>query len=914
MITKDNYIGVASTMDLSSLNDVQKENHDFAVKYMHLYGKNEDITDVIDIAIDTINKVEEAEKSKKIEENKKAQQSVKKANDQRVTNEDLKGIVSVLMPKHQQRIIIGNPELKSVIKSLQQDLEKIPDYAAFAREDDKNYDLAKSKGIDYRNLQTVYAHYFHGGSDWFVLAKDIKQGVLTAYCIINQDAQMSEEGDVSIDDLTSGNRVELDFYWEPKSLAEALYKKYPDEFPEPENKNTQSKAIDDKKNDDETFEFLFHPANKNGKKLISMLKSKSATIKNVKDQSINYLNLKYKNTNFGILDNGGEFKLDSDDVRTFDVLYFSENSGVIKSVEAIGKEVIEALNEFIAEKKASKAPKTSKNIVTKQKPKADPFKKGDKVKIIGLKNVIPDNYLKLTENPFDGKYGVVDHYQNDDVRVNVLTERFGLCTEGFLEANVVKVTAAEYKKGIAKVKPKKQPVSKVQKPTTTEVEVVPIEVTYIRSFLKLDKTTVTYADIRKRVSKMQKDILLKKIRKTSAFAPAIDKIQEMYNSLLKTMNKGANSAVIDITPATIELLTKGLNITQSVEIKIIKRFLNLYAVKANKTEMVEKAKKLIVDIDFLLQKNIVTDKSSHYAEIVKIKKDLKSFIDTQKMDVSTYVLDGLNKIMNTNYSVSAPGQKKKSLNGMGNVKDVQQMEYLEETNAEKAFDDLKTYVDMVIDGVQPALIISGPAGIGKTYVVKERLIAKKVPFEYIKGRATAAALFVSLYENNGKTIVFDDCDSIIKSGNEDAINILKAVLDSYDTREVSWLTMKKPILDAQGEEIPKTFVFTGQVIFLTNIPLKDMKEALLSRSFKVELNLSIEDIIQKMKKTLPKLNTTAPMYLREKALQTILDLYNTGADIELNMRTLQQAIRIMQTVSDSTVATRMIAQQCATVK
>ena len=68
-------------------------------------------------------------------------------------------------------------------------------------------------------------------------------------------------------------------------------------------------------------------------------------------------------------------------------------------------------------------------------------------------------------------------------------------------------------------------------------------------------------------------------------------------------------------------------------------------------------------------------------------------------------------------------------------------------------------------------------------------------FVHFKGRATAAGLFVTLYENCDKIIILDDCDSVFKDA--DAVNILKGALDSYDTRNISYITTK-PLKDEFG--------------------------------------------------------------------------------------------------------------------
>lgn len=73
----------------------------------------------------------------------------------------------------------------------------------------------------------AYLHYFKGGSDWYITEKDKGdvddpiQGVQQqafGYAILNGDKQNAESGYISIQELIS-NGVELDLYWQPKSLG-----------------------------------------------------------------------------------------------------------------------------------------------------------------------------------------------------------------------------------------------------------------------------------------------------------------------------------------------------------------------------------------------------------------------------------------------------------------------------------------------------------------------------------------------------------------------------------------------------------------------------------------------------------------------------------------------------------------------
>jgi hypothetical protein len=228
------------------------------------------------------------------------------------------------------------------------------------------------------------------------------------------------------------------------------------------------------------------------------------------------------------------------------------------------------------------------------------------------------------------------------------------------------------------------------------------------------------------------------------------------------------------------------------------------------------------------------------------------------------------------------------------------------------FQDLKTYVDMIIDGTQPSLLITGSPGVGKTYTVLKQLsdagLKKQEDFIHVKGRSTAAGMFITLYENNGKIIVFDDCDSVF--GNGDAVNILKGALDSYGEREISWL-VGKPLKTAEGENVPKSFVFTGKVIFISNLPQKKIDDAIKSRSFVVEVALTPEDMLKKMRKELPNVHPEVPLPLKEDAMDFIESVSSKAENLELNMRTLVKAIKILKAVSNLKVAERLVLQQCS---
>ena len=72
-------------------------------------------------------------------------------------------------------------------------------------------------------LQKIaYLHYFSSSSDWYILEKDIEEKQLQAFgfTILNGDTEMAELGYIDIEELKQ--YVELDFYFEPKTLSEII--------------------------------------------------------------------------------------------------------------------------------------------------------------------------------------------------------------------------------------------------------------------------------------------------------------------------------------------------------------------------------------------------------------------------------------------------------------------------------------------------------------------------------------------------------------------------------------------------------------------------------------------------------------------------------------------------------------------
>jgi len=166
-------------------------------------------------------------------------------------------------------------------------------------------------------------------------------------------------------------------------------------------------------------------------------------------------------------------------------------------------------------------------------------------------------------------------------------------------------------------------------------------------------------------------------------------------------------------------------------------------------------------------------------------------------------------------------------------------------------------VTMVAKKTVASAIITGQGGLGKTHSVLKALkdcglqdvtdlasfevgarIQGSRSYRVIKGFSTAKGLYRSLFEGNGMTLVFDDCDSVLKD--PVALNLLKGALDSYGERYISWNA------DIKDEDLPRSFKFTGSIVFISNKDMDSLDQAVRSRALCVDLSMTEEQKIERM--------------------------------------------------------------------
>jgi len=216
------------------------------------------------------------------------------------------------------------------------------------------------------------------------------------------------------------------------------------------------------------------------------------------------------------------------------------------------------------------------------------------------------------------------------------------------------------------------------------------------------------------------------------------------------------------------------------------------------------------------------------------------------------------------------------------------------------FGFLSDMVTMLARGDQASVVVTGPGGLGKSHTVTNALVKtgftdtstleegsvvnKEKAFNVIKGYSTPKGLYRTLYENRDGVVVFDDCDSVLKD--PVSVNLLKAALDSYDRRIISWRA------DFRDEELPNSFEFKGRVVFISNMDSGKLDQAIVTRSLAVDLSMTSKQKVERMQH-LCKSKEFMSEYaqnLKDDAMALIESLQDEVK--ELSLRTLIQVTKI----------------------
>lgn len=228
------------------------------------------------------------------------------------------------------------------------------------------------------------------------------------------------------------------------------------------------------------------------------------------------------------------------------------------------------------------------------------------------------------------------------------------------------------------------------------------------------------------------------------------------------------------------------------------------------------------------------------------------------------------------------------------------------------FNTMSILADGIVKGEIRALMVAGSAGVGKTHELETKLSAGQldgsIEYTAIKGSISAVGLYQALWNNKdkGQVLLLDDSDAIYSD--EEALNLLKAALDTSTKRVISWAKASRFLRD---EDIPNSFEYEGQIVFITNTDpdaiiarggrMAPHMSALLSRT--VFLDLCIHDaaaILMRIEQVIEDSDLCASLKISDRQASMIIEWMRLNVDRlrSVSIRSVIQLASFMKTSDD----------------
>ncbi len=263
---------------------------------------------------------------------------------------------------------------------------------------------------------------------------------------------------------------------------------------------------------------------------------------------------------------------------------------------------------------------------------------------------------------------------------------------------------------------------------------------------------------------------------------------------------------------------------------------------------------------------------------------------------------------------------------------------------------LNILVEQTCKGKLRSLLVYGGPGTGKTHTIMEVVakqgLVKGKDYVKLSGKATPQAIYETLFMFRKKgLVIFDDLDSMWRD--KDAANYLKAALDSSPVREISSVSTRminvSKMSDEKRDELntlidrrlkdelepdivskadaaeddeedadietvgsqivlkpgkvkfPSTFNFSGQVIFISNLKKNEFDSAIMSRSVKIDMSMTTEQILLRMKSILPNLGgSDVDIKVKEELLEFLVNMHKNNEITMLTMREFEKGMNIVR--------------------
>jgi len=239
-------------------------------------------------------------------------------------------------------------------------------------------------------------------------------------------------------------------------------------------------------------------------------------------------------------------------------------------------------------------------------------------------------------------------------------------------------------------------------------------------------------------------------------------------------------------------------------------------------------------------------------------------------------------------------------------------------SVKERFEEVEDTVQEIVDGSRNGFLLLGDPGIGKTWTVQQVLsdngyteyegedkvmweedeeTGTQVPlmpqmpenqYYLLKGSVTPAALYSYMYMFNNGLMLVDDTDSALKKDP----NLIKAAIDTYPRRKISRGTKGAIINKGNADPFPPSFLYTGRIIFISNLYVTQIDSAIFSRGGVFELNLSADEIVERAKGLIPKFVKKVGITKKEcdETLVEVLKICKTLRIPKLDLRIFEMCL------------------------
>jgi len=216
-------------------------------------------------------------------------------------------------------------------------------------------------------------------------------------------------------------------------------------------------------------------------------------------------------------------------------------------------------------------------------------------------------------------------------------------------------------------------------------------------------------------------------------------------------------------------------------------------------------------------------------------------------------------------------------------------------NEFQEYSEMISAIKSVIAKRRTGIIIGGPPGTGKTYVLRRTLYFSKLKAEedyaYLRGSTVSISdVYYVLFKYRNKLIVLDDFDTPLLDS--DMRNLLKAATDTYPVRIIT-KPQEKIVRSGQSQkttEVPDKYEFKGRIIIVTNLPMDKIEPALISRMGYITVDFPAKKMYELIQKMFKYMRSDVPLEVKQEVFDFLMQLKKKYPKLRMDFRVFSNTL------------------------